>query len=62
MVRNLAGVLMTIGRADEPIGWAQEVLERRDRTKGGVTAPPEGLYLMHVGYPDEFEIPEPPIF
>ena len=62
MVRNLAGVLMTIGYGDEAVGWAREVLERCDRTKGGVTAPPEGLYLMHVGYPGEFEIPEPPAF
>lgn len=60
MVRNLAGVLMAIGRGDQPVVWAKEILERRDRTKGGVTAPPEGLYLMHVGYPPEFEIPEPP--
>jgi len=62
MVRNLAGVLMAIGRGDKPVDWAQEILELRDRTKGGVTAPPEGLYLMHVGYPPEYEIPEPPEF
>ncbi len=61
MVRNLAGVLMAIGRGDEAVGWAQDVLERCDRTRGGVTAPPEGLYLMHVGYPSEYEIPEPPV-
>lgn len=60
MVRNLAGVLMAIGRGDRPVNWAEEILERRDRTKGGITAPPEGLYLMHVGYPPEFSIPEPP--
>lgn len=60
MVRNIAGVLMAIGRGEEPVGWAQQVLERRDRTKGGVTAPPQGLYLMRVGYPEQFKIPEPP--
>ena len=60
MVRNLAGVLMAIGRGDEAVGWAREVLDRRDRAKGGVTAPPEGLYLMRVGYPAEFEIPDSP--
>ncbi|HEC17199.1 MAG TPA: tRNA pseudouridine(38-40) synthase TruA [Sedimenticola sp.] len=60
MVRNIAGVLMAIGRGDEPVTWSREVLERRDRTQGGVTAPPEGLYLMRVGYPDQFRIPEPP--
>ncbi len=60
MVRNFAGVLMAIGRGDRPVDWAEEILAHRDRTKGGVTAPPEGLYLMHVGYPPAFEIPEPP--
>jgi len=59
MVRNIAGVLMTIGAGDrEPI-WAKQVLELRDRTLGGVTAPPYGLYLMSVSYPDEFSIPLP---
>lgn len=58
MVRNIAGVLMTIGRGDMPVDWASEVLEHRDRTLGGVTAPPQGLYLTSVGYPSEFGLPE----
>lgn len=62
MVRNIAGVLMAIGRGDEAVTRTGEILEHRDRTKGGVTAPPEGLYLMRVGYPEEFRIPEPPLF
>lgn len=60
MVRNIAGVLIAIGKDEQPIEWAQEVLEFRDRTLGGVTAPPEGLYLVHVGYPDEFGLPANP--
>ncbi|CAK0769737.1 tRNA pseudouridine(38-40) synthase [Gammaproteobacteria bacterium] len=52
MVRNLAGVLMTIGAGEKPPEWAREVLEQKDRAKGGVTAPPEGLYLVQVQYPD----------
>jgi tRNA pseudouridine38-40 synthase len=59
MVRNIAGVLMAIGRKDQPVGWAREILEVRDRTRGGVTAPPEGLYLTRVDYPREFGIPAP---
>ena len=57
MVRNIAGVLMAIGRGDKPVSWSREVLEHRDRTQGGVTAPPNGLYLIRVGYPDHFGIP-----
>ncbi|MCP3871503.1 MAG: tRNA pseudouridine(38-40) synthase TruA [Gammaproteobacteria bacterium] len=58
MVRNIAGVLMSIGRGDRPVEWAREVLELRDRTLGGVTAPPQGLYLLGVGYPEEYHLPE----
>jgi tRNA pseudouridine38-40 synthase len=60
MVRNIAGVLMTIGRGDRPVTWAAEVLALRDRTLGGVTAPPDGLYFARVEYPAVFAIPAPP--
>ncbi|MGD8207550.1 MAG: tRNA pseudouridine(38-40) synthase TruA, partial [Thiohalocapsa sp.] len=60
MVRNLAGVLMAIGRGDAPVGWARELLELRDRARGGVTAPPQGLYLAGVDYPQRFGIPAGP--
>ena len=62
MIRNIAGVLMAIGRAERPTDWAAEVLELQDRTLGGVTAPPDGLYFERVWYPDEYAIPEPPDF
>jgi tRNA pseudouridine38-40 synthase len=57
MVRNIAGVLLAIGAGDRPVEWAREVLERRDRTQGGVTAPAEGLYLLAVRYPERFGLP-----
>ena len=59
MVRNIAGVLMAIGSGKEPLGWMTEVLNHKNRTLGGVTAPPYGLFFMRVGYPDEFGIPIP---
>lgn len=58
MVRNIAGVLMTIGAGERPPEWAREVLERGDRHSGGVTAHPYGLYLIQVDYPEEFELPQ----
>ncbi len=57
MVRNIAGVLMAIGRGDEEVGWAREILDLRDRRAGGITAPPEGLFLTRVDYPGEFSLP-----
>jgi tRNA pseudouridine38-40 synthase len=60
MVRNIAGVLLAIGKGERPVRWAGEVLAHRDRTLGGVTAPPQGLYLTHVGYPESFGLPSDP--
>ncbi len=60
MVRNIAGVLMTIGAGDQAVDWSREVLVARDRTQGGITAPPHGLYFMSVDYPSEFGIPPVP--
>jgi len=57
MVRNIAGVLMSIGSGMKPVSWCQEVLIARDRTKGGMTASPNGLYLTHVDYPEKFGVP-----
>jgi len=57
MVRNIAGVLMAVGAGEKPVEWVSEVLEARDRKVAGVTAPPYGLYLVDVGYPEECGIP-----
>ncbi|TBR42144.1 tRNA pseudouridine(38-40) synthase TruA [Marinomonas agarivorans] len=58
MIRNFAGVLMAIGAGEKTVDWAYEVLDARDRTKAGVTAPPFGLYFVHAEYPTEFHIPQ----
>ena len=58
MVRNIAGVLMAIGMGKEQAGWARQVLETRDRTAGGITAPADGLYLVDIEYPAAFGLPK----
>ncbi len=57
MVRNIAGLLIAVGRGKAPPAWAAEVLESRDRTRGAATAPAEGLYLWSVSYPPTFDLP-----
>ncbi|MBL8952778.1 MAG: tRNA pseudouridine(38-40) synthase TruA [Myxococcaceae bacterium] len=52
MVRNLVGSLADVGRAKRPFTWLGELLEKRDRTLAGMTAPPQGLALMEVLYGD----------
>ncbi|TCO80819.1 tRNA pseudouridine38-40 synthase [Plasticicumulans lactativorans] len=59
MVRNIAGVLLAIGAGERPVDWAGQVLAGRDRRAGGVTAPPDGLYFLHVQYPQGFVLPQP---
>lgn len=58
MVRNIAGVLMTIGAGEAETSWSKTVLEARDRREGGITAPPYGLYFVDVKYPEEYELPK----
>ena len=46
MVRNVSGSLIDVGKGKQREAWIAEVLESKDRSKAGVTAPPDGLYLV----------------
>ncbi len=58
MVRNITGTLVAIGAGDAPADSMPGVLASRDRKQGGVAAPPHGLTLVEVQYPDAFRIPK----
>jgi tRNA pseudouridine38-40 synthase len=49
-VRNIVGTLRLVGEGK----WSKDdlaaALEAKDRTRGGPTAPPDGLYLTRVSY------------
>lgn len=49
-VRNMAGTLSLVGEGKWQPGDIKTALEARDRTKGGPTAPPDGLYLVRIDY------------
>ena len=60
MVRNIAGLLIAVGKGKETPAWARSVLAGRDRTKSAATAPAAGLTLWEVRYPRAFGLPAPP--
>ena len=57
MVRNIAGALLEIGREEQDSDWISDLLAAKDRTLAGVTASPDGLYLVGIDYPAEFALP-----
>jgi tRNA pseudouridine38-40 synthase len=52
MVRNITGTLVDVGLGRFAPGDVKVMLESRDRTRAGMTAPPQGLYLVKVFYPE----------
>ncbi|HEY3806362.1 MAG TPA: tRNA pseudouridine(38-40) synthase TruA [Kofleriaceae bacterium] len=51
MVRIIVGTLSEVGTGRRPVAQVAEILALRDRTRGGITAPPQGLELVAVDYP-----------
>ena len=49
-VRNIVGTLKLVGEGKWTAADVKAALDARDRTQGGPTAPPEGLYLVEVTY------------
>lgn len=49
-VRNMVGVLIKIGESKISPASVEKIIESKDRTKAGKTAPPQGLYLVNVEY------------
>jgi tRNA pseudouridine38-40 synthase len=57
MVRNVAGLLMSVGHGESGPERVATVLAGRDRKQNAATASPDGLYLAAVRYPGEFGLP-----
>ena len=52
MVRILSGTLIEVGVGKRKPEEMARVLEARERSVAGFTAPPEGLFLENVEYGD----------
>jgi len=53
MVRSLTGTMLDLGRAGEAPHSMAELLQRKDRSAAGTTAPAHGLFLHKVSYGTE---------
>ncbi|MBV7298604.1 tRNA pseudouridine(38-40) synthase TruA [Enterovibrio paralichthyis] len=61
MVRNITGSLITVGLKEQKPEWIKWLLEAKDRNLASATAKAEGLYLVEVDYPAEFDLPSSPV-
>lgn len=50
-VRNMVGTLAMVGSGQWAPERIKDILDARDRSKAGLTAPADGLCLMDIGYP-----------
>ena len=50
MVRNIVGTLVQIGLGERDAGGLPALIDSRDRTQAGPTAPARGLFLVEVCY------------
>jgi len=53
MVRTMVGTLIEVGRGKMQPADVRSILENRDRSRAGPTAPPHGLTLVRITYAGE---------
>ena len=56
MVRAIVGTLLEIGFEKTSMADFHDIIQSKDRSKAGTSAPAYGLYLMKVLYPDNIKI------
>ncbi len=53
MVRNIVGTILEVGKGRHSVNRFKAILEAKDRSQAGSTAPAHGLYLKEIFYGDE---------
>jgi tRNA pseudouridine38-40 synthase len=54
MVRAIVGTLVLVGRKKISVSKFKEIIELKNRSKAGESAPAQGLFLHHIEYPFQF--------
>lgn len=53
MVRAIVGTLVNVGKKNLSLEEFKDIVARKNRMHAGVSAPAQGLYLVHIEYPKE---------
>ncbi|HKJ43260.1 MAG TPA: tRNA pseudouridine(38-40) synthase TruA [Sunxiuqinia sp.] len=53
MVRAIVGTMVKVGQGKLSIDKFRQIIEAKDRSAAGASAPPEGLFLSNIVYPDD---------
>jgi len=53
MVRAIVGTLVDVGKGKISQDEFVKVIEAKDRSKAGQSAPAEGLFLTKISYPNQ---------
>ncbi len=53
MVRSIVGASVRVGRGERPVEWMAQRVAQRERSSDMLLAPPQGLVLEQVLYPDD---------
>ena len=56
MVRAIVGTMFEVGRGKRGVDDFRRLIEAKDRCRAGTSAPPEGLALIDIDYPDDLFI------
>jgi tRNA pseudouridine38-40 synthase len=58
MVRRMVGTLLLVGQGQLDLNEFATIVQRAEKTHPGSAAPPHGLCLVRVGYPENFGVTE----
>ncbi len=53
MVRAVVGTILEVGRGKLNVAGFRKIIEAKDRSLAGASAPAEGLFLVDIEYPEE---------
>ncbi len=53
MVRSIVGTLVNVGKGNTSLEEFKAIVAKKNRSRAGISAPAQGLYLVHIEYPKE---------